>query len=93
MLEEIHQEDPNAFPPDILCREQLHERYQCFRTFRRTSDSHALNCKIKKLDIQIVNRWAKVEKAGGRLPSMEMQHHYAEFGTLLQPFLRYTTIF
>lgn len=93
VLEEIHQDDPHSFPPDILSREQLQQRYQCFRTFRRTSDSHALNCKIKKLDIQIVNRWSKVERAGGKLPSMEMQHHYAEFATLLEPFLRYTAVF
>ena len=66
--------------------------YSCFRTFRRTSDSRALdrNDALKQDDIDIVNRWKSVEKAHGKRPGRQMKPNYAEVSVLLKPYLRYT---
>ena len=46
--------------------------------------------KVSKDDIDVVNRWAGVEKAQGRRPAREMRHYYADITLLLKPFMRYT---
>ena len=78
------------FPADILDVEAARKHYQCFCTFRRSSDTRALEQKVTSSDIDVVNRWKRVEKANGKVPGMPMQQRYAQFDQLLQPFLRYT---
>lgn len=100
LLETIFEEDKSLFPSDIITkieeaddiREGLSETYACFRTFRRTSDTRALNKKneLQNEDIDIVNRWRSVEAARGKGPNLPMKHHYADIQILLEPFLRYT---
>ncbi len=46
--------------------------------------------RVSKDDIDVVNRWAGVEKAQGRRPGREMRHYYADITLLMKPFLRYT---
>ena len=70
----------------------IRERYQCFRSFRRASDTRALETKVDKDDVDIVNRWQTVEEAQGKRPSRPMRQHYAQFELLLGPFLRYTSM-
>ena len=50
------------------------------------SDTRALEMKVSKTDIDLVNRWALVEKASG----LEMRQYYADITLILEPFLRYT---
>ena len=100
LLESIFEEDKSLFPSDIILkveeaddiREGLSEIYACFRTFRRTSDTQALNRKneLQTEDIDIVNRWRSVEVAKGKGPNLPMKHHYADIQILLEPFLCYT---
>ena len=61
----------------------------CYRTFRRTSDTRALEEKVDQTDIDIVNKW---EQRGSdkRKIAQPMRHHYAQFELLIKPFLRYT---
>ena len=77
---------------DLELRDILGQNFSCFRTFRRTSHSRALNKrdKMRKKDIDVVNRWKTVENSKGRKPKMAMKHHYADVQVLLDPFLRYT---
>ena len=89
LLEEMFELDSTGFPAEIDEKEKLPEFYQCFRTFRRTSDTRALDVGVDGNDIDIVNRWEKKEKAGTRKPGMEMKQHYADFQLLIQPFKRY----
>ena len=49
-----------------------------------------MNDTLKQDDIDIVNRWRSVEKAGGKRPGRQMKQHYAEVAVLLKPYLRYT---
>jgi len=87
----IFDENRHLFPGNILSKDQIKDRYQCFRSFRRGSDTRALEKKIDSKDIDVVNRWRTIEQARGQRPcSMQMQQHYAQLDQILAPFLRYT---
>lgn len=55
LLIEIFQENKDLFPPEIEEENQIKENFQCFRTFRRTSNTQAKNMKVKATDIETVN--------------------------------------
>jgi hypothetical protein len=90
ILEDLFETDRALFPPDITTKEILRERYQAFRTFRRTSDTRAAEMNVSATDTDIVNRWQLVEKAQGRRAAMPMRLHYTQMEIILKPFLRYT---
>jgi hypothetical protein len=91
LLEEIYDANPRLFPISVTSREDISGNYQVFRTYRRSSDTRALEQQISATDIDIVNRWHKMEQAKGSRPAFQMKEHYAQAELLLQPFLRYTT--
>ena len=101
ILEECFKDNASLFPSDIRSalsesdevREILGSHYACYRTFRRTSDTRAMNKKreLDTDDVDIVNRWRTVELSKGRRPQRAMRHHYADVQLLLDPFLRYTS--
>jgi hypothetical protein len=90
ILEDLFDNKRELFPKHVLDKEKLRKSYQVFRTFRRTSDTRALEMGVSKDDIDVVNRWKSVERAKGTRPNRPMRHHYAELSLLVQPFLRYT---
>lgn len=100
-LQTIYENNSSLFPVEIRAQieegdKDLHETlcqsYSCFRTFRRTSDSRALDMrhKLNKDDVDIVNRWKSVEAAKGKRPKLAMKQHYADVQVILKPFLSYT---
>ena len=102
VLTRIYLDQQNLFPieiKDLIRRAKddhhkiIKKYYSCFRTFRRTSDSRALDMNdiLKQDDIDIVNRWKSLEKARGKRPGRQMKQHYAEVSVLLKPYLRYTS--
>jgi hypothetical protein len=90
ILEDLFDSERALFPADITSKEILRERYQAFRTFRRTSDTRAAEANVSSSDVDIVNRWESVEKAQGRRAAMPMRLHYTQIEIILKPFLRYT---
>ena len=90
VLTECYGEDRDMFPLDITTIESLDKFYHAFRTFRKTSDTRAINQGVKSIDVDIVNRWKTVESSRGKRPNRPMQQHYAQLDLLLGPFLRYT---
>jgi hypothetical protein len=90
ILEDLCDEKPTLFRQNIGDKEELKKRFQAFRTFRRTSDTQAVEMKVAQDDIDVVNRWKSIEKAKGVRPSRPMRQHYADVSLLLKPFLRYT---
>jgi hypothetical protein len=92
VLEDIFDTDKGLFPPDISSKEKIRERYQAFRSFRRTSDTRAIEMNVSATDIDIVNRWESVERAKGKRAAMSMRLHYLQIELVLQPFLRYTAM-
>jgi hypothetical protein len=77
-------------PQNIGDKEELKKRFQAFRTFRRTSDTQAVEMKVAQDDIDTGNCWKSTEKAKGVRPSRPMRQQYADVSLLLKPFLRYT---
>jgi hypothetical protein len=90
ILEELYDRQPSLFPPSISGKEDLGGSYQVFRTPRRSSDTRALEANVSSTDIDMVNRWHKVEGAKGNRPAFSMKQHYAQIQLLIQPFVRYT---
>ena len=82
----IFEDEKHLFPEDIKSMDDIRKFYQCFRSFWRASDTRALEQKVPSTDIDIVNRWRKVEAGGGRRPDFSMQQHYAQFDLLLNFF-------
>jgi hypothetical protein len=91
VLEELFTHQQDLFPSSIKTKEDIEENYHAFRSFRRSSDTRALNQGVRRDDINLVNRWHQIDKADGRRPSFDMRHHYAQYELLIDPFLRYTT--
>jgi hypothetical protein len=90
VLEDLFDDERFLFPADITSKEILRERYQAFRSFRRTADTRAAEADVSSSDVDIVNRWEAVEHAQGRRAAMPMRLHYTQIEIILKPFLRYT---
>jgi hypothetical protein len=90
ILEELFDSHRELFPPSISSKEILRQRVQVYRTLRRTSDTRAIEKKVRQSDIDVVNRWKSLERADGNRPNRPMRQHYAELELLIGPFLRYT---
>jgi hypothetical protein len=92
ILEDLFDTHRELFPASIEDKETLRKRIQAYRTFRRTSDSIAIDEGVDQTDIDVVNWWQAVEKAKGSRPNRPMRQHYEELELLLCPFLRYTWV-
>ena len=100
ILVHLFKRSPDLFPVEIILKvsksndieETLSGSYACFRSFRRASDSRALEKRkdLEQDDVEVVNRWRAVELARGKRPNLPMKQHYADVQVLLLPFLRYT---
>ena len=90
VLEDTYDSKPSLFPSDIDSKETLRDRYHAFRSFRRSSDTRAIEKGVSQLDIEVINRWKSVEKSKGKRPKMKMSMHYAQVDELCEPFIRYT---
>jgi hypothetical protein len=73
----------------------LRQKYQVFRTYRKSSDSRALVKGVSDVDIDVSNRWqTTLECAKGKRPNRPnrptMRQHYAAVHLLEPAFRRYT---
>lgn len=90
VLEDLFEQKRELFPKTITSKDELAVNYQAFRSFRRTSDTRAINQHVKADIIELVNRWHAVEKADGNRAAFNMRNHYAQYEDLINPFLTYT---
>ena len=72
VLQKIYEEDSFMFPVDILDKESLNQSYQCFKTFRKTSDTRSLEHKASSSDIDVVNRWRSLEQVKIKRQSIQI---------------------
>jgi hypothetical protein len=79
ILEERCETSQQMFPAHIKSKEDLRMKCQGSRSFRRTSDTQAIQMKVHQTDINVVNRWKTVEKVNGARPSRPMRQHHANF--------------
>jgi hypothetical protein len=68
ILEDLFDTHRELFPASVEDKETLRKRIQAYRTFRRTSDSVAIEMGVSQVDIDVVNRWQTLEKAKGSRP-------------------------
>jgi hypothetical protein len=91
VMQDFFGSNRDLFPTKFETTQDIRKSYQVFRTLRRTSDTEALEMKVNKDDdgMDVVDRWAGVEKAQRRQPGREMRHCYADIMLLIKPFQRY----
>ena len=86
LLEEMYEEDSSGFPNEVDSKEKIAEYCHCFRTFRRLLDTRAMNQGVSGTDVDVVSRWTKKERSGGKSVSGPMKHHYSDSELLIKPF-------
>ena len=90
ILFKLFELNPDRFPPHIKTPNDIEERYYSYRTWRRTSDTRALEQGVDGKDIDVVNRWSNAEKSKKGKVNQPMKQHYAQIELLIKPFKRYT---
>jgi len=55
LLIEIFENEQKLFPANILTKETILDKYQCFRSLRRGSDTRAIEKRVGDKDIEVVN--------------------------------------
>jgi hypothetical protein len=69
----------------------VYESYGVSRSFRRGSNTLAINQGVTEATINHNNRWSIVERAKGMAPKLGMQQHYSDVLQLLPTLLRYSS--
>jgi len=82
----VQLENPNLIPAEV----DVNTEYGISRSFRRGSATQARLKGVSSDDIDLINRWRNVEKAGGRKPAMRMRDHYVEIRQLVPALTRYS---
>ena len=83
--------DSSLFDKEIKTQADIKNKYHVYRSFRRGSDTRAIEMAVSQADINVVNRWAKEDRAGHKKASFQtMSEYYSDVKILLGPFLRYT---
>jgi hypothetical protein len=90
LLGEILEEDRDLFAVDVRLAIDLQEKYNVFRSFRRGSESRAVERNVSEGDRYIVNRWRRKERAGASKISLTIDQAYVDVSLAIDPFLRYT---
>ena len=70
----------------------IREDFSINRSFRRGSETHALNQKIPGVVINAQNRWKKIEAAKGRKAKFSMIENYADIVLLIPTMVRYSAM-
>ena len=70
---------------------QVEEVYRINRSFRRGYESRAIEQGVSDSDIELVNRWRKVERKKGQRPRSSMREYYLEIRLLRKRLLRYAS--
>jgi hypothetical protein len=69
---------------------EIREDFSINRSFRRGSETHALNQKVPEVVINAQNRWKKIEAAKGRKAQFSMIENYSDIALLIPTMVRYS---
>jgi hypothetical protein len=86
ILHDIQDQRPDLIGPEV----DVEQVYGFYRSFRRGATTRAIEVGVSVPDIDLINRWRKVERAGGMQPSMAMRDHYTEVVQLKTSRLRFS---
>ena len=89
-LADIFERKPELFPVDTKTVDDLADKFNVFRSFRRGSESRATAMKVSETDCYVVNRWRKKEAAGASRVNHPIGQHYVDVSLVTPSFLRYT---
>lgn len=88
-LERVRARAPMMFEPKL----DIADAYGLKRSLRRGSNSEAVNNRVGKDIIELINRWRSIENARGRNPGMSMSAHYTEIRLVLGTMYLYSKSF
>ena len=66
------------------------EDFGLSRSFRRGSDSRAIEMGLDVLTIELINRWRSTEKSKGKAATLRMVHRYADVRLIVGRYLGYS---
>ena len=66
------------------------EDFGMARSFRRGSDSRAIDMDLDVTTIELINRWRTTEGAKGKAPKLKMMAKYADIRLVVNRFLKYS---
>ena len=92
MLENLFEIQPGSFPPYITSVRDVIESYHCYRMWRRTSDTRAIEIDVSEKYTDVINRWSQVQQGKSKKPSLPTKQLYAQIELLIAPFEGYTNV-
>ncbi len=83
--------DPKIVLANIKVADDIELQFNVYRSFRRGSDSRAVEQGLDKTVIDTVNHWKVIERLGGSKPGHgSMSQYYADANLLKKVHLKYT---
>jgi hypothetical protein len=86
ILHEIQDQRPDLIGPDV----DIEQIYGFYCSFRRGATTRAREQGVSEADIDLINRWRKVERALDMKPSLAIRDHYTEVVQLKSSRLRFS---
>jgi hypothetical protein len=85
-LQAVKDTQPGVIPPEVDCG----EHFGISRSFRRGATSAARARGVDDRQVELINRWRKVESAKGRHPSLPMIEHYSDIQALVPEMVKFS---
>jgi len=80
-----------AARPDLIPAEvDISEQFGVSRSFRRGSTSVSRTRGVDDKQVELINRWRKVESARGKRPTLPMKEHYSDIAILVPEMVKYS---
>ena len=89
-LEELYQERWVLFSPTLELDADIRVKYRVYRSLWKMLDTQAINRKVDRLDIDVVNKQERVGDPTGTKLAGPMGDYYASYELLEGPFECYT---
>ncbi len=86
ILHDVQDQRPDLIGPEV----DVEQVYGFYRSFRRGATTRAIKVGVSVPDIDLINTWRKVERAGGMQPSMAIRDRYTEGVKLTTSWLRFS---
>ena len=83
-VERVQKDHPNLIESQI----DVHEDFSIFRSLRKGSESRATEAGVCSREIDLINRWRKMENKGKR--NLPMRDYYLDLLLVKKRYLRYS---
>jgi hypothetical protein len=69
---------------------EMKEEFSIYRSFRRSSTTHAQNVEVPEEVVDVHGRWRKRKRAKGRAPKFDMRESFSDIEHMIPTMLRYS---